>query len=143
MTERTKPLVGEVVKTAGRAVTPADGLSALLQLADTTQKVIVTLAAESSKRERLRVYEVTEVGRIKAAEAALRDYFDRAFAERRSVYEEMFARLDRALDEQGNEALHSVVVGIVDLAKSSPLSNVGDLSQLRAALDDPNQIWDL
>lgn len=30
-----------------------------------------------------------------------------------------------------NEALHEVVVGIVDLAKTSPLAALGDLSQLR------------
>jgi hypothetical protein len=68
---------------------------------------------------------------------------DQVFAERRSLYEELFARLDRALNVGNNEALHSVVVGIVDIAKSSPLADLGDLSQVRAALDDPNQVWDL
>ena len=30
--------------------------------------------------------------------------------------------------------------GIVDLAKSSPLADVGDLSQVRKALDDPDHV---
>lgn len=33
--------------------------------------------------------------------------------------------------------------GIVDLAKSSPLADIGDLSQVRKALDDPEHVWDL
>ncbi len=32
---------------------------------------------------------------------------------------------------------------IVDIAQSSPLADLGDLSQIRKALDDPNQVWDL
>ncbi len=91
----------------------------------------------------MHTYQETEVARIKAAESALRNYFDQVFAERRAIYEEMFARLDRALDEGNNEALHSVVAGIVDIAKSSPLADMGDLARVRAALDDPHQVWEL
>ena len=47
---------------------------------------------------------------------------------------------DRAIDEGNNEALHSVVVGIVDIAKTSPLTGMGDLSQVRAALEDNEQV---
>ena len=55
---------------------------------------------ESTKRARIQAYEATEVARIKAAEPILRDYFEQAFAERRDLCDEMFARLDRALDEE-------------------------------------------
>ena len=51
--------------------------------------------------------------------------------------------LDRALEEGNNEALHSAVTGIVDLAKHSPLDGAGDLSKLSAAFVDPNTIYDL
>ncbi|ALU94399.1 hypothetical protein WQO_14180 [Streptomyces globisporus C-1027] len=57
--------------------------------------------------------------------------------------EGLFARLDKALDEGNGEALQTVVRGIVDIAKSSPLVDIGDLSQVRAALDDPVQVWEL
>ena len=54
----------------------------------------------------------------------------------------MFVRLDRALEEENGEVLHAVVRGIVDIAQSSPLADMGDLSQIRAALDDPDQVWE-
>jgi hypothetical protein len=143
MAEPTEPLVGQIVEGAKRPVPAIDGLSALTQIVETTHKFLQVHAEQATKRARLHVYQETEVGRIKAAESVLRNYFDQVFAERRSIYEEMFARLDRALDEGNNAALHSVVVGIVDIAKSSPLADMGDLAQVRAALDDPDQVWDL
>jgi hypothetical protein len=36
-----------------------------------------------------------------------------------------------------------MVNAVVDLAKTSPLADLGDLSQIRAALDDPDQVWEL
>ena len=98
---------------------------------------------ESTKRARFQAYEATEVARIKAAEAFLKNYFDQAFAERRGLYQELFARLDRALDDGNGEILQDVVRGIVDIAQHSPLRDIGDLGQVRAALDDPDQVWEL
>lgn len=144
MADQGEPVEGEVVGTAKWSAPAAvDGFSAILQLADAAQKAFAIHETEASKRTRLNAYQETEVRRIKAAESTLRNVFDQVFAERRSVYQEMFARLDRALDEGNNDALRSVVLGIVDIAKSSPLADVGDLSQVRAALDDPDQVWEL
>lgn len=142
MTGEQEPLVGKIVEKT-KQVPATEGLAALNQVVETVRECLLVHEEEATKRVRLHTYQATEVARIKAAEAVLRNYFDQVFAERRSLYEEMFARLDRALDEGNNEALHSVVVGIVDIAKSSPLADLGDLSQVRAALDDPDQVWDL
>lgn len=120
-----------------------DALAALNQIVEGARECITVHEVESSKRARLQAYETVEVARIRAGEAVLRDYFSRVFAERRYLYEEMFARLDVALEKGNAEVLHSVVVGIVDIAKSSPLAAMGDLGQIRQALDDPNQVWDL
>ncbi|MFY1621536.1 hypothetical protein [Micromonospora sp. WMMD736] len=98
---------------------------------------------ESSKRARLQAYETTEVARIKAAESVLKDYFAKVFAERRSNFEELFNRLDGALEANDGETVALMVRGIVDIAKTSPLADLGDLSQIRAALDDPDQVWEL
>ena len=142
MSEPNEPLVGKIIDGAKR-VPPLEGLAALRQIVETTRECILEHEEQATKRARLQAYQETEVARIKAAESVLRSYFDQAFAERRSIYQELFVRLDRALDEGNNEVLHSVVAGIVDIAKSSPLADMGDLSQVRAALDDPNQVWEL
>ncbi|MFE6822051.1 hypothetical protein [Streptomyces sp. NPDC057690] len=143
MPDQSKVHVGRVVNAAKGSVWAMDGFAALNQIVEATRECIHIHEVESTKRARLEAYEATEVARIRAAEAVLKDYFAQAFAERRNVFEEMFARLDRALDEGNGDVLQTVVRGIVDIAKSSPLADIGDLSQVRAALDDPDQVWEL
>src|SRR4051794_25060109 len=118
MTDRDQPLVGTIVDQA-KNVTAAEAFSALNQLIDVARVFVAQHDEHVTKRQQLRTYEATEVARIKAAEATLRTYFDLVFAERRAIYGELFARMDRALDDGNNEVLHSVVIAIVDLAKSS------------------------
>lgn len=142
MTEREQALVGKVLEQA-KDVTAAEALSAVRQIAEFARDWMADHDEHVTKRQQLQTYEVTEVARIKAAEDALRRYFDLVFAERRGIYQELFARMDRALDEGNNEVLHSVVNGIVDLAKASPLAELGDLSKFRAAWDDPNKTFEL
>jgi hypothetical protein len=144
MPEEPKIHVGKVVPPSKGGRLPAiDAFAALNQVVEAARDCLKTHEEQATVRSRIGAYEATEVARIKAGEAVLRDYFAQVFAERRSLYEELFSRLDRALDEGNGEILHSVVRGIVDIAQSSPLANIGDLSQVRAALDDPDQVWDL
>lgn len=143
MSEKPKVVVPTVVKSTAKAVTVADGIGALNQIVEAARECLLVHEQESSKRSRIQAYEVTEVRRIKAAEAILKDYFAQVFAERRHVYQELFSRLDSALESGQNDALNHVLQGIVDVARSSPLADAGDLDKVRAALDDPNQIWNL
>ncbi|WP_283607109.1 hypothetical protein [Mycolicibacterium poriferae] len=140
------PATVHTAKVVGRAadgVTALQGFNALTQIVDAAKECIAVHEVESSKRARLQAYETTEVARIKAAESVLKDYFAKVFAERRSNFEELFNRLDGALEANDGETVALMVRGIVDIAKTSPLADLGDLSQIRAALDDPDQVWEL
>ncbi|SCL45932.1 hypothetical protein GA0070606_0888 [Micromonospora citrea] len=143
MPDQRKVHVGKIVKPTRSSLSALDGFTALKQIVEAASECIQIHEVERTKRAKLQAYESAEVARIKAAEAVLRDYFEQAFAERRNLYRELFTRLDRALDEGNGEVLHEVVRGIVDIARSSPLADMGDLSKVRAALDDPDQVWDL
>ena len=139
MAEQKDVVVGKVVD-AGKSAAPAvNPMEALTQIVD----CVKTIQVEGTKRKRLSTYEVTEIARIKAAESVLRDFFAESFRERRKNFDEMFQRLDTALEQGNGEAAAVVVRGIVDIARESPLANTGDLGQIRAALDDPNQVWEL
>lgn len=142
----SKPARSHTAKVVGRganAITPLQGFDALNQIVDAARECIAVHQVEKAKRARLETYEATEVARIKAAEAVLQGYFTQVFAERRSNFDELFARLDTALETQDGETVSLVVRGIVDMAKSSPLADLGDLGKIREALDDPNQVWEL
>lgn len=141
MPDPKKVHVGEVLPP--RPLTPFDGFAALSQMVDAVQECVKIHAVENTKQARIAAYEATEVARIKAAESVLKSFFEQSFAERRTTFEELFTRLDRALDQGDPQVINGVLSGIVDIARTSPLSNVGDLGQIRAALDDPDHVWEL
>ncbi|MCD9198334.1 hypothetical protein [Aeromicrobium wangtongii] len=144
MTERSRPLIGKVVTgKGGAAVTSSDALNALTNIISTARECFETHDEQLTARAKLQAYETTEVRRIKAAQKLLSQYFDQVFAERRAIYQGMFARLDAALDRGDGETIHEILRGIVDIAKESPLAQLGDLSQVRALLDDPDAVWEL
>jgi hypothetical protein len=143
MAESGKVHEAKVVKSPIGKITAPAGFEALGTLVQTARECITIHEVESTKRAKLRAYEETEVFRIKAAEAIVRGYFEQVFSERRETFEGLFSRLDRALDQQDGATINAVLKGIVDIARTSPLADLGDLSQVRAALDDPNQVWDL
>ena len=142
MTDKTPDKAPTVAKVVGK-VTPLQGLDALRQVVETARECFIIHEEQSSIRKRFNTYEKTEVARIKAGEAILRDYFAQAFAERRYMVDGLFTRLDEAMERGDGTAVHEVLRGIVDVARTSPLADLGDLSQIRAALDDPDQVWEL
>lgn len=142
MASSPKVHTARVVSGGAKAVTSMQGFDALNDIVSAARECITVHQVESTKRAKIAAYEAAEVARIKAAEAVLLNYFDQVFKERQSNFEELFKRLDSALEAQDGETVNLMVRGIVDIAKSSPLADLGDLSQIRAALDDPNQVWE-
>ena len=141
MPEQPKAHVAKAVSKA--PISALDGFAALGAMVEAARECITTHQVESTKRVKIRAYQETEVGRIKAAEAILKTYFGQVFAERQENFDELFSRLDQALDQNNGEVLSVVLRGIVDIARTSPLADLGDLSQIRAALDDPDRVWEL
>ena len=132
----------EVVAGAVGKLTAVDALSALTQLVGAARESIQIHETESTKREKLKTYREIEVSRIKASEKVLRDYFDRIFDERRETHRRLFDSLDLALESGDVSAMQTVVGGIVEVARTSPLANIGDLGELRRAMDDPNATFE-
>lgn len=120
-----------------------DGFNALTQVVNAARECWTIHETESTKRARLRAYEEIEVAKIRAGEAVLKDYFEQVFKERRDLYEDLFTRLDAAIESDNGEAVHAVLRGIVDVARSSPIADMGNLGEIRKALDDPKVVWEL
>lgn len=137
-----KPIVGQVIPPVG-AVPAAMGLDALTQLVSAAQDCITVMATERTKQEKIAAYRATEVAKIEAAESILKKYFSDVAAERRSMLDGLFERLDRALDDGDSAVVSQMVNAVVDVARTSPLSDLGDLSQIRLALDDADHVWEL
>lgn len=138
----TPAKMSEVVFAAAGKISGPDAFRALTLLVDAARESIQIHETESTKREKLRAYRETEVERIKASERVLREYFDRVFDERRATHKQLFDSLDAALQSGDVGAMQTVVGGIVEVARTSPLANIGNLAELRSAMDDPNAVFE-
>jgi hypothetical protein len=146
MTDQERVLKGTVLPAKMTAVVgkghAADAFSALSQIVDVVRESIQIHQTESTKREKLKTYREIEVKRIEAAEKTLRAYFDLTFEERRETNKHLFENLDRARESGDVAALQVAVSGIVEVARTSPLAGIGNLSELRKALDDPDAVFE-
>ena len=124
-------------------ITAVDALGALTQLVDAARESIQIHETESTKREKLKTYRETEVRRIKSSEKVLRDYFDRIFDERQETHKRLFASLDVALEAGDTSALQTIVGGIVEVARTSPLAGIGNIAELKRAMEDPDAVFEL
>jgi hypothetical protein len=135
-----KPLEGKVVR---KAVAPVDALGALRDVVSAGQEYLTIRQQEMTKREVIGAYRVLETERIRAAEAILKSYFEQAFAERAKNFEALLQRLDEAAEGGDATRVADTLQAIVAIAQSSPLNDIGDLSAIRTALDDPDHVWQL
>ncbi len=143
MTAAKRPVEGVVLPAAKSALPSVDALSALNNVVDGTLELLRVREEERTKRAKIDAYATVEVARIKGAESVLRQYFEQVFAERSKTIDGLFEHLDDAMTRGDGTAATAALQGIVDLAKSSPLADIGDLNQVRKALDDPDHVWEL
>jgi hypothetical protein len=135
--------VAKVVKSKSSPVQSADAFAALSEIVSAAREYGRIRQEEQTKRTAIAAAEHVQVDRIHAAEQVLRIYFDRVFAERAQTSEEMFTRLDQAMDSGDPQMVHAVVRGIVDLAQSSPLAGLEDFGKFWAELgtdDNPVEL---
>lgn len=142
MSDQNRIVEGNILPPQSGKLGSIEAYDALNTIVSAVQQSFQTHQVESTKREKLKTYRETEVQRIKASEAVLRDYFDRVFAERSDIHQKLFDSLDAAMVKGDAQAIQTIVGGIVEVAKTSPLANLGDLGELRRAMDDPNTIFE-
>lgn len=134
---------GKVVRSTTMPVPHADAFAALSEIVQAAREYGRLRQGEQTKRAAIAAAEHVQVDRIHAAESTLKVYFDRVFAERAQTSEEMFSRLDQALESGDPQMVHAVVRGIVDLAQASPLAGLDDFGKFWAELgtdDNPVEL---
>ncbi|ADU49573.1 hypothetical protein [Intrasporangium calvum] len=142
----SEPLKGKVVKSGpsglGKVASGLDAFVALNNIVEATREYLVVREEATVKRREIDAYERLELDRIAAAERVLKDYFRQAFAERAQNVEALLVRYDQAIERGDATLAQAALSGVVDIAKTSPLADLGDLGQVRKALDDPDHVWE-
>jgi hypothetical protein len=98
---------------------------------------------EETKRREIKAWERVTLAEIKAKRDFLVDYLEHSFDERTKNFQSLFQTVDRAMSSSDNQQLGLALHAIVELAKSSPFKDLADLSTVKAALDDPDHVWEL
>lgn len=142
MTDQKRVHEGKVLPPAVDRVSSADALGAFNEVVGFLREAIQIHETESTKREKLKTYRETEVARFKASENALRYYLDRTYEERHETHKRLFDSLDVAVAAGDVPAMQAVLGGIVEVARTSPLADIGNIGELQRAMSDPNTTFE-
>lgn len=96
---------------------------------------------EKGKRRDIAAWEASTLKTIESQREIFLRYLDRSFDEREKNFEHLFKALDKAIASENNESLALILTEIRDLAKSSPFKELQNLSNVQAALTDPEHEW--
>ena len=128
---------------AGAAGSPTDALAALNNVIEAGREYFRLREEHQHARAQIDAYRSLENDRVRAAEKVLTSYFESVFKERAGNFRELWTRLDRAAEAGSDDQVRDMLGAIVSLAQTSPLNGLADLGAIRAALDDPNKVWEL
>ena len=133
----------EMVNDVVGKITSAEAFGSLKEIVSVVQGLVQLHEEESTKRERLVTYRETQVARLQLVENTLHRYLDATFAERHETNKRLFDSLDEAVKSGDVAAMQTVVAGIVQVAQTSPLADLGNLAELVKAMDDPSAVFEL
>ncbi len=118
---------------------PAESLE---QMVSAYTEYLTIAEQERTKRRDIEAWEKEAIARINAQRDLVITYLDRSFDERAETFRALFGVVDNALSEGNNEQLALALNSITEIAKSSPFKDLANLSSVRAALNDPNHVWE-
>lgn len=98
---------------------------------------------EQTKRREIEAREKIILEEIATRRKLMNDFLSNWFDERRQNFQELFARIDQAIDENDNYKLQLLLAAMLDLAKTTPFKDLQNLNQVQANLNNPNYVWEL
>jgi hypothetical protein len=107
------------------------------------QEYLEVAETEKTKRDEIEAWRQTTLADINLKRELVIRYLDRSFDERAENFKSLFQTVDRAISTEDNYQLSLTLDAIVQLANSSPFQDLSDLSKVKAALNNPNHVWEL
>ncbi len=122
--------------------TGADPLTVVREVVGAIDEWVRIHEVEQTKRAFIHAQGQVAIEEIRAKKELFLAYLDWSFDERASNFRQLFAALDRALDEGSGDA-GSILAAITTLAAKSPFADLHDISFVQAALTDPDHEWEV
>lgn len=118
---------------------PAESLE---QMVSAYTEYLAIAEVERTKRRDIEAWEKEAITRINAQRELVITYLDRSFDERAENFRALFGVVDDALLSGDNEQLALALNSITEIAKSSPFKDLANLNNVRAALNNPEHLWE-
>ncbi len=118
-------------------------LQCLKELVTSCTEYLKVKEEEKTKRHKIETWEKITIAEIKAKRDLFINYLDYSFDERAKNFNSLFQLVDQAIDNENSQQLSLALQAIIALAQSSPFDSLTDLSRVKAALDDPDYVWEL
>jgi hypothetical protein len=123
-------------------------MGAVVNISDCLQQIIfayseyqTVVAQEKVRRCQIESWEKTNLAEIKKTRDIFLSFLDNSFSERAKIFAGLFDVVDQAMASGNNENLGLALDKIIELAKSSPLEDLANISTVQTALLDPNHEW--
>lgn len=122
---------------------PEEVLGALCKLQSVANETIKYAEEQETKRVEINAKKDIAIEKIKAIESCIKDYLEKTFDERRSIFEKQFECVDAALKTGNLELLAVSLNSINSLAAQSPFKALADVAAVQKNLLDTNTEWDI
>jgi hypothetical protein len=136
----SKNLSTNLVRGVAAFTSPVQCLNDVIQA---WTEYLTVVEEEKTKRQNIEAWEKVTLAEIETKRDFLIGYLELAFDERAKNFQSLFQKVDQAISVGDNQMLGSTLEAIVELAKSNPFKDLADLSTIKAALDNPDHVWEL
>lgn len=119
----------ETTKKVGKLNKPnplivVDGLKIVI---DAYNNYKTTVEVENTKRKYIEADKEKFIAKINAQKEVIKDYFERAFTERKENFKQLFDLLDKGLESNNDTLIEQALSSIITIAKNSPLKGIKQL----------------
>jgi len=108
-------------------ITPLQAFEGIKTVVDVISKNQKVIREETTKRHNIAAIKEFEIEKIQVQKEVLKDYFEKIFAERKMIFENLFDKLDKGIENNNLELIQLSLSSIVEIAKDSPLNQVEKL----------------
>lgn len=122
---------------------PEEVLNALCKLQSVANETIKYAEEQETKRVEINAKKDVAIEKIKTIERCIKDYLEKTFDERRSIFAKEFECVDAALKTGNLELLSVSLNSINSLAAQSPFKALADVAAVQKNLLDTNTEWDI
>lgn len=145
--DRALAIPKKVILQVGKKTTaPTQILNAVETLINAYQcymDYLKTAEQEITKREAIQAWKEVELARINATREILITHLESSFDERKNNFQELFKKLDTAIEKEDAQLIGNTLSVIVEIAKSNPFCQLAENNFIREALGDPNKKIDI